>query len=532
MSRSPSLFFLGLDFGTEFVRAVLVDADGMEHGSGSARYRHGVIDRRLPGSEIPVEPLHAFQHPGDWIDGAEEAVREAMKAAGCGAERVLGIGSDFTSCTILPVDRDGMPLCLSPEFSPEPHAWPKLWKHHGAACQAERMTRIAQDRGESFLERYGGQIGLEWFFPKLLETIERAPHVAEAAATWLEAGDWFVRRLTGELSRSTCQAGYKALWSADTGYPNTAYFREVHPALAEVVVQKLPGRHVPPGVLAGTLCGEMAERLGLMPGIAVSASIIDAHAGVPGAGAAEPGTLVVVLGTSSCHMLNSRHFARIPGMAGVVKDGILPGFHGYEAGQAAVGDAFDWLRRLCGRDDFEALGREASELPPGADGVRCLDWFHGCRTPLMDGHLKGAFTGLSLHHGPPHLFRALMEATACGLRWIVGMFRDAGVPVEALVATGGLPHHNPFIVQLYADVLALPIRVPSTGQGPALGAAILGALAAGRFEDAPAAIAAMTGSITSEVVHPGASAPAYDAIYEEYRSLAETFSRGPVPKQS
>ena len=412
---------LGLDFGTESVRALLVDLRGRELASTAAKYPHGQIIETLPGSAKKLPPHYALQHPLDWLDAAAKATRAALRAAG-NAE-VLGIGVDFTSCTMLPTQRDGTPLCLLPEFAPEPLAWPKLWKHHGAQAQTERINAVARERGENFLPRYGGTIGLEWFFPKMLETLELAPRAYHAADVWLEAGDWFVWQLVGgaadSLPRSTCQAGYKGLWSATDGYPSEDFLRAVNPKFARVVKDKMPGRLLAPGVSAGGLTTAMAKRFGLRAGTPVSAAIIDAHAGVPGAGAAEPGTLVMVMGTSSCHMLNSERERSVPGVAGVVKDGILPGYFGYETGQAAVGDAFDWLRKLTGQRDFAALGSAAAALPPGAEGVRCVDWFNGCRTPLMDGALKGAFTGLALHHRPAHLYRALLEASACGVRWIV-----------------------------------------------------------------------------------------------------------------
>jgi L-ribulokinase len=266
----------------------------------------------------------------------------------------------------------------------------------------------------------------------------------------------------------------------------------------------------------------MAEKFGLRAGTPVSAATIDAHAGVPGAGAAEAGTLVMVMGTSSCHMLNSEVERSISGVAGVVKDGILPGFFGYETGQAAVGDAFDWLSKLTGQHDLAALGREAAAMAPGAEGVRCVDWFNGCRTPLMDGALKGAFTGLGLHHRPAHLYRALLEASAFGVRWIVEILRDGGVPVNGFVATGGLPHHNPLIVQVYADVLGEPITVHPSKQGPALGAAILGALAADAFASPAAAIRAMAVRKGTVVFKPNPAHRArYHALYREYRGLGD-----------
>lgn len=518
---------LGLDFGTESVRAVLIGLRGEELATASAAYRHGQITERLPGAARRLPPQFALQHPADWIESAARAVRTALRAARMDGAAVLGIGVDFTSCTMLPARRDGTPLCLLPRLAADPHAWPKLWKHHGAQRQTDRINAVARRRREPFLARYGGIIGLEWLFPKMLEVLESAPRVFEAAEIWIEAGDWFVWQLVGgeagQLPRSTCQAGYKGMWSAADGWPSRAFRKAVHPGLADVVERALPGRLLAPGQPAGGLTEQLAGRLGLRPGTPVSAAIIDAHAGVPGAGAADPGTLVMVLGTSSCHMLNSERERLVPGVAGVVKDGILPGYFGYETGQAAVGDAFDWLRRLTGQRDLARLSAAAAALPPGAEGVRCLDWFNGCRTPLMDGSLKGAFDGLALHHGPAHLYRALLEASACGLRWIVELLRDGGVPVGRFVATGGLPHHNPLVVQVYADMLGTPIRVHPSSQGPALGAAILGALAAGAFPDAARAIRAMATPRpgTERVFRPvGRISRIYDRIYAEYRVKA------------
>ena len=525
---------LGLDFGTESVRALLVDLKGRELASAVSAYRHGQIVESLPGQTTKLPPHYALQHPQDWIDSAAKATRAALRTAGLEKTCVIGIGVDFTSCTMLPALRDGAPLCLVKEFAREPLAWPKLWKHHGAQAQTDRINAVARQRNEPFLARYGGAIGLEWFFPKMLETLERAPRVFAAAEVWLEAGDWFVWRLVGgdasTLPRSTCQAGYKGMWSAADGYPTEAFLQAVHPKFGRVVIDKMPGRLLAPGIAAGGLEALMAQKLGLPAGIPVSAAIIDAHAGVPGAGASEPGTLVMVLGTSSCHMLNSEHERFVPGVAGIVRDGILPGFIGYETGQAAVGDAFDWLRRLTGHRDFAALSRGAASLPPGAEGVLCLDWLNGCRTPLMDGSLTGAFTGLTLRHTPAHLYRALMEASAFGVRWIVELLRENGVPVNKFVATGGLPHHNPLVVEIYADALGAPIVVHPCKHGPALGAAILGALAAGAFPSPTAAIRAMAVSKTAPVVKPRRQHRAtYDRLYARYRALAAQSSPSFAP---
>ncbi len=523
---------IGLDFGTLSVRALLIDAAGNELGSGTHAYRHGQIVDSLPTSGQALPPDYALQAPGDWIESAEHATRSAVNASGIDPTRVVGIGVDFTSCTMLPTLRDGTPLCQLGQFSKIPLAWPKLWKHHGALQQTERMNAIARQRGESFLSRYGGTIGLEWFFPKMLETIELAPDVASAAEVWLEAGDWLVWQLVGgsadELPRSTCQAGYKALWSADEGYANQDYLAAVHPLLAEAAAHRMPGRLLSPGQGAGTLRKNIADRFGLPEGIAVSAAIIDAHAAVPGVGAAEPGALVMVLGTSSCHMLNSAYYRPVSGVAGIVEGGILPGMFGYETGQAAVGDAFAWLIKLIGHDDFDKISGEARALPPGAGGVLCLDWMNGCRTPLMDGSLKGAFFGLTLGTTPAQLYRALLEGSAFGLRWIVDLLRDGGVPVERLIATGGLPHHNPDLIQIYADVLGTEIEINPSQYGSAVGAAVLGMIAAGTektgFHSIVEAATAMTHVPDQQrkLVAPNASTfDAYQRLYQGYRSLAE-----------
>lgn len=521
---------LGLDFGTESVRALLVDLNGRERGVAVVKYPHGQITETLPGTGEKLPPDFAFQHPQDWIDATADAVKMALKAGNVTAADILGIGVDFTSCTMLPALSDGTPLCLTEKWRAEKFAWPKLWKHHGAISQTERINKVARERNESWLSRYGGIIGLEWFFPKMLETLECAPAVFDATQVWLEAGDWFVWRLVGgdssQLTRSTCQAGYKGMWNSEEGFPSQAFFKALHPKLENVVAEKMPGRFLAPGQKAGGLCADMAAKLGLNAGTPVSAAIIDAHSGVPGVGAAEPDTLVMVMGTSSCHMLNSKSGKSVPGIAGIVKDGILPGFYGYETGQAAVGDAFEWIRRILGSPDFSALSSQAAALPAGSDGVRCVDWFNGCRTPLMDGSLTGSFTGLTLNHGPAHLFRAVLEASACGLRWIVQTLRDGGVPVTQFVATGGLPHHSPLFLQICADVLNETIVVPETKQGPAVGAAILGAMAAGAFPDANSAIKAMTSRGDSRSASPNAeSARTYDLVYSDYLALTKKMSQ-------
>ena len=521
---------VGLDFGTESVRVIFVDAAGTELATATAGYPHGQMTERLPDG-TPLDDLFALQHPGDWLSSASAACREAIGSADVDLSRVVGLGVDFTSCTMLPTASDGIPLCQQEKFSSRPFAWPKLWKHHAAIEQTRKLNEVAHERNELFLARYGGIIGLEWFFPKMLETIEKDPMVAEATEVWIEAGDWLVWQLIGSASnhipRSTCQAGYKALWASDSGYGSPGFFAAVDPRLAAAVKSKMDGVMLSPGQQAGRLTPKMANALGLPSGIAVSAATIDAHAGVPGVGEAGPGTLVMVMGTSSCHMINSPNRADIPGIAGVVDGGILPGLYGYETGQAAVGDAFAWLKNLLNLDSFESLAEAAEALPAGSDGVTCLDWMNGCRTPLMDGEVRGAMIGLSLQTSAAHLYRSMMEASACGVRWIVEVLRNGGVAMDRLVATGGLPHHNPMIVSVYSDMLQMPIEIHPSSQGPAVGAAVLGIYSAGEdnsgfrsLADAASSMAAVSEQ-NKMVVHPERrNAAVYDELYERYRRLA------------
>jgi L-ribulokinase len=528
-----SRYSLGFDFGTESVRVLVVRAsDGRIAAQASSNYAHGVIDDMLPTTGVKLPADYALQDARDWLASAGEACKAAVKSAGVKSEDIVGIGVDFTSCTMLPCKCDGTPLHLTAPFDAMPLAWPKLWKHHGAKADTDRINQVARERREPWLARYGGTIGLEWFFPKVLETLALAPQAYDAADAWIEAGDWFVWQLVSgpyphcqcpDIVRSTCQAGYKAMWNADEGYPTPEFFAAVHPKLKDVVTARMPGSLAAPGQRAGRLTARAAALLGLEAGIPVSAAIIDAHAGVPGAGVAEPGTMVLVMGTSSCHMMNSTIDKLVPGVAGVVRDGILPGYFGYETGQASVGDAFAWAANLLGRSHAE-LTERASALGPGSEGVLALDWLNGCRTPLMDGRLSGSFLGLTLTTKPEQLYRALIEATAFGLKWIVQTLRDAGVPVDRFVASGGLPGKSPLLMQVYADVLGEEIRLAASDQSVALGAAILGRLAAETHELDPQTVSQVIHQMARQrddlTYRPRAeSRAAYEKLYGLYRSV-------------
>jgi L-ribulokinase len=528
-------YSVGLDFGTESVRALVVDiSDGRIAGREVVEYAHGVIDGELPGSSEKLPGDYALQHPLDWVESVGKACKGAMRQAQADVRSVVGIGVDFTSCTMLPTLADGTPLCVVERFKRVPLAWAKLWKHHGAKEATDRINELARERKEKWLERYGGIIGVEWFWPKVLETLAGAPEVYEAAEVWIEAGDWMVWQLVSGpfprcsvegLVRSTCQAGYKAMWNRQTGYPSREFFAAVDGRMGDVVKEKMAGKLIAPGERAGVLSAGAAEMLGLVAGIPVSAAIIDAHAGVPGAGVASPSTMVMVMGTSSCHMMNSRIEKMVAGIAGVVEDGILPGYFGYETGQASVGDAFAWVAKTVGLSHAE-LNERAAKLRPGSGGVMALDWLNGCRTPLMDGRLSGAFVGVTLGTRPEQLYRAMMEATAFGVKWIVETLREAGVPCRRFCASGGLPGKSPLLMQIYADVLDARIRIPESNEPVALGAAILGCIAAGSevtgYHSISQAIHGMARWREDLVYRPDLRArKEYGRIYEMYRELGD-----------
>eukprot|EP00041_Stephanoeca_diplocostata_P005375 m.61021 g.61021 ORF g.61021 m.61021 type:complete len:977 (+) comp15746_c0_seq1:373-3303(+) len=561
---------LGLDFGTEEARAVLVATDGSGVVAlGKSRYEHGQITQTNSETVgLPVLPRkYALQHPQDWINAASSAVTQALDIAGGKeiAQRVVGIGVDFTSCTMVPcVGKDATPLCLAEhrrsaqasadQWSTRPHAWPKLWKHHGAATQAERLTQIAHAgdgndcrRVRTLLNaKYGGVVGLEWMFPKALEVFEEDAEVFAAMETWVEAGDWMTWQLTGASAhtalRSTCAAGYKGLWSSTEGYPPAEYLEKVHTGFASVLQRLGPGDAASfrsPGQSVGGLRpGAELDRVGLgglrdIPaGTPISAACIDAHAGVPGVGVSRPNTMVLVLGTSACYMINTSEEKEIPGVCGMVPGGILPGLVGYETGQAAVGDLFAWVASITGRslDDLEAAAQ--ANVPPGAEGLELVDHFHGCRTPLMDGSLTGHASGLTLSTTPAHLYRAVAESAAMGCRRVLQLLEEHAVPVHDLVATGGLAH-KPFFRQILADVLGRTIHIHPATDGPAIGAAVYGAAAAEVFPGGMSeAVDTMVNTAASKrasdavVVEPNASLqPLYASMYSRYLFEIESQAR-------
>jgi L-ribulokinase len=528
---------IGVDFGTLSGRALVVRAsDGAELGSAVHEYRHGVVERRLPATGASLPPDWALQVPDDYRDVLRHAVPAALEAAGVAPEQVVGIATDFTASSPLPVLTDGTPLCELPELEDRPHAYPKLWKHHAAQEHADRITELAAERGEPWLARYGGRISSEWEFAKALQMLEEDPEVYERAERWIEAADWIVWQLCGCETRNACTAGFKGIYQ-DDAYPSADYLAALNPAFADFVADKLEHPLSPLGARAGDLTAEAAGWTGLREGIAVAVGNVDAHVTAPAAQAIEPGHLVAIMGTSTCHVMNGERLAEVAGMCGVVRGGITPGEWGYEAGQSAVGDIFAWFVENCvpasyaeaaderGISVHQHLSELGAEQEVGAHGLVALDWMGGNRSVLVDHTLSGAVFGLTLSTTAPEIYRALLEATAFGTRTIVEAFEGAGLPVERLVIAGGLLR-NRWLMQLYADVTRRPLDIIGSEQGPALGAAIHAAVAAGCHPDVQAAAAAM-GTVERDVYLPDAErAQAYDTLYEEYVALHDHFGRG------
>ena len=540
---TPTKYAIGVDFGTESGRAVLVDvADGCEVSTAVHLYANGVIDEKLPGTDIRLEPDWALQDPNDYLEVFKITIPAVLKESGVAPADVIGLGIDFTACTMLPTTTDGTPLCFLPAYRNRPHAWVKLWKHHAAQPEANKINQTAGQKGFNFLERYGGKISSEWFFSKALQILDEDPEIYTAAGRMLEAADWVIWQLTGVETRNSCTAGYKAIWSKREGFPPDAYFKALDPRFEHVVDEKMSRKIASIGEKAGGLTAQAATWTGLLPGTAVAVANVDAHVSVPAATVTEPGRMVIIMGTSNCHMLLGEKELMVPGICGYVEDGIIPGLIGYEAGQSCVGDHFAWFVENCVPAAYEReaqaqgvnihtfLEEKAARLKPGESGLVALDWWNGNRSVLVDVDLTGLLLGATLATKPEEIYRALIEATAYGTRVIIEDFDTHGVPVNEIVATGGLPDKNQLLMQIYADVSGREVKVGAARQTPALGSAMFGAVAAGAAAggytsilDASRAMA----SLRQKTYKPNPDAQkVYDQLYDEYISLHDYFGRG------
>jgi L-ribulokinase len=530
-------YVIGVDYGTLSGRAVVVRvSDGVELGSGVLDYPHAVMDDTLAATGAQLPPEWALQVPSDYVDVLKQAVPAAIREAGIDPARVIGIGTDFTACTMVPTLADGTPLNEVEGYADRPHAYVKLWKHHAAQSHADRINALAEERGEEWLARYGGLISSEWEFAKGLQLLEEDPELYGLMEHWVEAADWIVWQLTGSYVRNACTAGYKGILQ-DGEYPTREFLGALNPDFASFAEDKVAHEIGQLGSAAGTLSAEAAAWTGLPEGIAVAVGNVDAHVTAPVARAVEPGQMVAIMGTSTCHVMNSDVLTEVPGMCGVVDGGIVSGLYGYEAGQSGVGDIFAWYVKnqvparyaeeaaAAGKSVHQHLTDLAADQPVGGHGLVALDWHSGNRSVLVDHELSGLVVGTTLTTRTEEVYRALLEATAFGTRKIVETFAASGVPVTEFIVAGGLLK-NAFLMQAYSDILRLPISVITSEQGPALGSAIHAAVAAGAYPDVRVAGDAM-GKVERGKYQPSEErALAYDRLYEEYSTLHDYFGRG------
>ena len=535
-------YTIGIDYGTNSVRAIVVDtADGRVVGTSVCNYPSGDAGVLLH----PKDPHLARQNPADYIDGLRASVTGALAAArqtsGFSADRVIGIGVDTTGSTPLPIDAQGKPLALDPKWSGNlaAHAW--LWKDHTSTGEAARITETAAEHAPEYLAPIGGTYSSEWWWSKIWHCRNVAPDVFDAAYSWVELADFIPAVLAGvtraeDIVRCVCAAGHKAMYS-DTwdGLPSKAFLARLDPKLADLR-DRLFSKAYAPGRPAGKLSNEWGSTLGLTPGIVIAMGGFDAHYGAVGSGVTT-GTLVKIIGTSTCDCAiapTSNRIEDIPGICGIVNGSIMPDFFGIEAGQSAVGDILKWwVEGVCGGDEslHVSLSREAATLAPGESGLLALDWNNGNRTILVDTRLTGLILGQTLHTTRAEIYRALIEATAFGARAIIERIREYGVPIERVVCCGGIAEKNDLFMQIYADVIGQPMLIAGSPQTPALGSAVAAAVtagaAAGGYDSWTEAQARMTSLKEKRFAPQPAAHQVYSELYAIYRQLHDAF--GGVP---
>ena len=554
-TRPPAKYTIGLDYGTNSVRCLVVNvANGAEIAGAVWNYAHGTN-----GVILSRDPNLARQHPADYVQGAEITIKHALTAPkksvkGFNASQVIGIGVDTTGSTPLPVDKNGQPLAFQKKFANNPAAMAWLWKDHTGVAEAAEITALAKKIRPQFLAKCGGTYSSEWFWSKVLHCLRTAPEVFNAAHSWVEFADFIPAMLTGtehpgKFIAGVCAAGHKAMWNAKWGgYPDASFLAKLDPKLGKLRTRLTSRVHSIDHAVGG-LTATWAKKTGLSAGIPVAVGAFDAHLGAVGSGVA-PGTLVKIIGTSTCDIAvwpgrtaccrpktkskirdggtPSLPLADVPGLCGIVDGSVLPGFYGLEAGQSAVGDIFNWFVNYIqpGGKNFgshEKLSADAAKLSPGESGLLALDWNNGNRTILVDQRLTGLLVGQTLYTTPAEIYRALIEATAFGALTIINRFEEYGVKISQVINCGGIAEKSPLVMQIYADVTGRPMKVSRSAQTCALGAAICGAVVAGAHKDFASAQRAMTG-LKPRVFKPNPTAHAvYRKLYPLYRKLHDAF---------
>ena len=537
-----SKYSIGIDFGTLSGRATVVDiATGDEIATSVCEYKHGVMSKTfLNGVSLP--PDYALQHPQDYIDVLCFVLKECIDIANISTDDVVGIGVDFTASTILPVAEDGTPLCFFDEYKENPHAYAKLWKHHAAQKEADEINNLAKKTGAKWLSRYGGTISSEWLFPKVLQILREDKSVYDDTSRFIEAGDWIVWYLTGEETHSICTTGFKAIWNEENGYPDKDFLSQLAPEFVDIIGTKISTNITKLSAPAGYITGKVAELTGLKEGTPVMPAFIDAHAALPALGIVASGELLMIIGTSTCHIMLGNKEVNIPGISGCVKDGIIDGMYAYEAGQSCVGDSFDWFVKNCvpksyfeeadklGMNIHKYLRNKAKLLPPGSNGLLALDWWNGNRTPYVNGDLTGMIVGLDIHTLPEEIYRALIEATAYGTKRIIEIYEENGIKIEKLYAAGGIAEKDELLMQIYADVTEREIYISGTSQACAYGSAVLGAVNKNGYTDIKEASKNMK-KVKEIVFKPNPiNSCAYNELYASYKVLSEFFAEKGIMK--
>ena len=531
-------YTIGIDFGTLSGRAILLDTtDGSVLATSVYEYPHAVMDRSLPDG-TPLAPQFALQHPADYLEVLERTVPTVLRDGGVSPDEIAGLGIDFTSCTLLPIGEDGTPLCFEEKYQSEPHAYVKLWKHHASQPEADRITAVAKERGEAWIDAYGGKLSSEWALPKIYETLNHAPDVYADAVRFCEAGDWLSLVLTGRETHAAAFAGFKFSWDAERGYPSDDFFCAVDPRLGGIVGTKLSAKIDLVGGLAGTLSARGAKLTGLSEGTPVSLPTLDAEAAMPALGVVEPGVLMAIFGTSGAQIVHHKEKKDVAGVCGYVMDGVIPGLCTYEAGQSGLGDSFDWFVKNCVPEQYAVEAREqgvnlhkylrekAKKLRVGESGLLALDWFNGNRSVLQDADLSGMILGLHIGTRPEEIYRAIIEGTAFGMRRILEAFLAGGIEVNEIRASGGIAKKDGMMMQIYADVCNREICVIDTDQAGALGSAIYAAVAGGLYPSIVEA-AEHLAERRAKIYTPNPENVAiYDLLYAEYIRLYDYFGRG------
>lgn len=535
-------YTIGIDYGTLSGRVVLVNvANGKEVGWIESEYKHEVMDEFMPDAKTKLPLDTALQHPQDYLDVLYK-IPELLEKNNIDKKDVIGIGVDFTACTIMPINKNDEPLCFNEKFKNRKHAYVKLWKDHSSQEEANKLNKVADKSGKHFIKRYGGKISSEWLVPKVMKMINEDEELYNFSDRIIEALDWIILKLTGKESRSICSAGFKGMWSKENGYESKEFFKALDERLENFVDEKLSNNIKRLDECAGTLTEEMARKLNLMPGTKVAVGIVDAHAALPALGIVDSGKLLMIMGTSTCHIMMDKKERFIEGVSGVVEDGIVPGYYAYEAGQACVGDHFDWFvkngvpknyedeAKIKNINIHELLVEKVKNQKPGESGLIALDWFNGNRSILTDADLTGTIIGYTLLTKPEEIYRALIEGTAFGTKIIIDAFENEGVNIEEIYAAGGIAQKNEMMMQIYADVLNKEINISDSNQACALGSAILAAAIAGKenggYDSIEEAAKHMARKKEKTYKPIEENVRLYNKLFEEYKILHDYFGKG------